>query len=145
LNPTIAAELVLRARLTHNAQPYAPPQLPPPPPQASSYSLPQTYAPPQVPGQIDYATLIAQLGTRPDLQAALAGAQQQVQPGQGAPADLSRLLAAATSQQGYQVNATQAAPMNYAAPSTMVQNTSQQAGGQPNLQELMAQLSRYQK
>jgi hypothetical protein len=138
LNPTIAAELVLRARLTHNAQPYASPQ-------PNSYGLPQSYGAPQLPGQVDYSSLIAQFGSRPDLQAALAGAQQQAVQGPNSTTNLNQLLAAATGQQGYPINGIQAPPMNYAAPPSMVPSTTQQSGGQPNLQELMAQLSRYQK
>jgi hypothetical protein len=106
LDPHVTAELVLRARSTHRAPSrslYQPPPV--------TYGLPPTYgmhlsAPAQQPAAVpDVSDVLAQLGSRPDLQGLIAQLQQsQALAGASNPtanmnSDVARYLAGAVSQQ----------------------------------------------
>jgi hypothetical protein len=183
LDSTVVIELIVRAKQTHKppTQPsisYAPP--------SNTYNIPPTYGLPPHSAQAqpaqspDLSSLIAQFGSRPDLQAMLANLQQQQQQGMSNPLlsaasnnpDLTQLLAAATAGQQQQRQPTYAAqPQKPAVPAHIdyasiiaAQQQQQQRGQavpgatvqqhqggqerqlkQPDMQELMAQLAKYQR
>ncbi|KAF2666703.1 hypothetical protein BT63DRAFT_427132 [Microthyrium microscopicum] len=165
LDPPVATELVMRAKNTNRA--------PSKPSYPVSYGIPANYgmAPPVPPTQSQHApmgdlsSILAQLGSRPgtDLQGLLANINSQATPGAlnaSTTADIARFLGGASTQstQGYGQPAQQ--PIDFSAflgnsqqpvPQQVHyagQNLASSAAApppQPDMQQIMAQLAKYQR